>query len=83
MPALTREELDLFENEGYVVVKDVIDPTKTLDPVIAEYATVLDRLADELYQRPWPAARASRPSTACATPSARDLFPVRQSSTAC
>lgn len=51
MPALTREELDHFENEGYVVVKDVIDPVKTLDPVIAEYATVLDRLADELYAK--------------------------------
>lgn len=51
MPALTPEELDHFENEGYVVVKDVIDPVQTLDPVIAEYATVLDRLADELYQR--------------------------------
>jgi phytanoyl-CoA hydroxylase len=49
MPALTREELDHFEHEGYVVVKDIIDPAQSLDPVIGEYATVLDRLADQLY----------------------------------
>ncbi len=51
MPALTRRELDHFEKEGYVVVKDAIDPAKTLDPVIAEYATVLDSLADALYAK--------------------------------
>ena len=51
MPALTRRELDHFESEGYVVVKGVIDPAKTLDPIIAEYATVLDSLADALYAK--------------------------------
>lgn len=51
MPALTREQIEHFEDHGYVVVDDVIDPEKTLDPVIEEYAEVLGRLADELYER--------------------------------
>ena len=51
MPALTREQIEHFEDQGYVVVDDVIDPEKTLDPVIEEYGEVLDRLADELHER--------------------------------
>ena len=51
MPALTPTQLEHFDREGYVVVRNVIDPAKTLDPLIAEYATVLDRLADELYAK--------------------------------
>ena len=51
MPALAPEQLDHFAREGYVVAKGVIDPTKVLDPVIAEYATVLDSLADILYAK--------------------------------
>ena len=51
MPALTPAELEHFDREGYIVVRNVIDPAKTLDPLIAEYATVLDRLADELYAK--------------------------------
>jgi phytanoyl-CoA hydroxylase len=38
---------ELFRN-GYVVVPDVIDPTKVLQPVLEEYAGVLDRLATDL-----------------------------------
>ena len=49
MPALTPSQLDHFASEGYVVVKGVLDPVTTLDPVIDEYATVLDSLADDLY----------------------------------
>ena len=49
MAALSSEEIAHFDREGYVVVKDVINPVNTLDPVIAEYATVLDRLADQLF----------------------------------
>ena len=48
MPALTPTQLDHFDREGYVVVRNVIDPAKTLAPLFAEYATVLDRLADKL-----------------------------------
>ena len=51
MPTLSPSQLDHFDGEGYVVVKDVVDPVGTLDPVIAEYTTVLDRLAGELYSR--------------------------------
>ena len=49
MPALTPDQLDHFAREGYLVVQGVLDPVNTLDPVIDEYATVLDRLADALY----------------------------------
>ena len=49
MPVLTSRQLDHFASEGYVVVKGVLDPVTTLDPVIDEYATVLDSLADALY----------------------------------
>ena len=49
MAALSPEQLDHFADQGYVVVKKVIDPAKSLDPVIDEYAQVLDRLADQLF----------------------------------
>ena len=49
MPALIPSQLDHFASEGYVVVKGILDPVTTLDPVIDEYATVLDSLADALY----------------------------------
>ena len=42
MPALTQDQLDHFATEGYVVAKGAIDSVKTLDPVIEEYAAVLD-----------------------------------------
>ena len=44
MVALTRAQHQFFEEEGYVVVKDVLNPEEVLDPVIREYADVLDRL---------------------------------------
>ena len=45
MPALTDQEIEHFRSEGYVVVDDVISQEEVLDPLEAEYATVLDRLA--------------------------------------
>ncbi len=51
MPALSPRQLDHFDREGYVVVEDVLDPVAALDPVIAEYSTVLDQLAEELHSR--------------------------------
>jgi phytanoyl-CoA hydroxylase len=46
---LTAEQLAQFQKEGYVVIDGLLDPSKDLDPIIAEYATVLDRLAQELF----------------------------------
>ena len=51
MAALRREQIQHFEEEGYVVVEDVLDPEQLLDPVIEEYVGVLDRLAEELYEK--------------------------------
>lgn len=49
MGYLTAEQRYQFENDGYVVVEGVLDPERDLDPVIAEYGEVLDRLAGELF----------------------------------
>ncbi len=47
MVALTRTQLEHFEEEGYVVFENLLDPEEVLDPVIEEYAGVLDQLAEE------------------------------------
>ena len=49
MPALTMEQLEHFEHFGFVAVAGVLNPETVIDPVIEEYAGVLDGLADELY----------------------------------
>jgi len=41
-------QLEQFERDGYLVVRDAIDPVLWLDPILGEYEGVLDRLADEL-----------------------------------
>ena len=50
MPAMTKEQLEHFEHFGFVTAKGVIDPEGVIDPVVDEYAGVLDNLADELYE---------------------------------
>lgn len=50
MAHLTADQQRQFEEEGYVVVEDVFDPERELDPVIEEYDGVLDRLATELFE---------------------------------
>ena len=45
-----RAMLDEFEDRGYVVVDDVLDPETVLDPIIEEYESVLDPLAMDLYE---------------------------------
>ncbi len=51
MGRLSREQLDAFYYQGYVVAEGLLDPVADLDPVIAEYHGVLDSLADELCAR--------------------------------
>ncbi len=48
MARLTQEQLDFFDENGFVVVPDVI-PHTILDNVITEYEGVLDSLIEELY----------------------------------
>jgi len=48
-PAISSEQLREFEQEGYLLVKGLLDPVADLDPVIAEYTGVLDQLARELF----------------------------------
>lgn len=50
MPSLSGEQRNQFEHEGYVVVEEVFDPVRDLDPVVAEYAEVLGHLAEELFE---------------------------------
>lgn len=38
-----------FKNQGYVVVENVLDPERDLQPVIDEYSIILDDLAHRLY----------------------------------
>ena len=46
---LSAEELDLFDEKGFLHVEDVLDPATDLDPIMAEYEDVLDRLAADLH----------------------------------
>ncbi len=50
MPAMTKEQLEHFEHFGFVTAEGVIDPEEVIDPVVDEYAGVLDSLAEELYE---------------------------------
>lgn len=49
MASLSADQIKQFNREGFLVVEDLLDPVRDLDPVIAEYEIVLDRLANELF----------------------------------
>ena len=51
MGNLTIEQLNHFEEFGFLKVENLIDPVKIIDPVIEEYHGVLNNLADELYAK--------------------------------
>ncbi|GIV80248.1 MAG: hypothetical protein KatS3mg050_4642 [Litorilinea sp.] len=51
MTFLTQEQVQQFEDQGYLLVEGLLDPVADLDPIIEEYKGVLDRLASELYAR--------------------------------
>lgn len=44
---LSAEQVKSFNEEGYLVVEDVLDQTTILDPVRAEYSALMDRLYDD------------------------------------
>jgi hypothetical protein len=45
----TRAQVAHFEREGYLLVRGAFDPARWLAPIMREYDSVLDRLADELF----------------------------------
>ena len=49
--ALSAAQLRQFERDGYPRVPGVPEPRTVLEPLLHEYAQVLDRLAHDLYQR--------------------------------
>ena len=50
MPCLTDEQLAHFDEEGYLLVRGMLDVEEVIQPIIDEYHGVLDNLARELYQ---------------------------------
>ena len=48
---LTQDQVDRFTTQGYLPAKNLLDPAEHLDPVIAEYEGVLDRLVDDLMEQ--------------------------------
>jgi phytanoyl-CoA hydroxylase len=48
MPRLTAAQLQQFNDEGYLVVEDVLDPATDLQPVMDEYSAILDGIVDGL-----------------------------------
>ena len=50
MAILNQDQLDYFEEFGFLPVKDAFDPDEVTDPIIEEYHGVMDRLAEELFE---------------------------------
>ncbi len=49
MNRLTAKEYQHFEDEGFILIRSLLDPERDIKPVMDEYANVLDQLANELY----------------------------------
>ena len=49
MALLTQRQVDQFDEQGYLVVEDLVDHRDYLDPMVEEYDRLLDQLANELY----------------------------------
>lgn len=46
MAIATRIDLDTFNEQGFLVIDGALDPERDLDPVVAEYEALLDRLVE-------------------------------------
>jgi phytanoyl-CoA hydroxylase len=57
MQALSQAQVEQFRAEGYLVVEGILDPERDLAPLMAEYAHILDGLAEQLYAQGKLAAR--------------------------
>jgi len=51
MTHLTASQVAQFREQGYLIVENLFDPIKDLDPIIDEYKVVLENLAQELYAK--------------------------------
>lgn len=51
MGSLTQEQIAHFEEEGYLLVRGLLNPQEDLDPIIEEYKGVLENLAQDLYAK--------------------------------
>ncbi len=49
MPGLSVAQLQQFADEGFLVIENVFDPARDFAPVMDEYRTILDAIADTLY----------------------------------
>lgn len=49
MPKLDTQSIERFHEQGFLVVDDVLDPERDLDPVVDEYTTLLDNLITRWY----------------------------------
>ena len=49
MTAISDAQVKQFEEEGYLVIEDLLDPELDLKPVVDEYTRLLDRLCDQWY----------------------------------
>lgn len=49
MQTLIDRHVEQFEDQGYLVVEDIIDTAKYLDPMVEEYEELLDQLAEQLF----------------------------------
>jgi hypothetical protein len=45
----TRSYLDTFQDQGYLVVEDIVDEKTFLDPMVEEYEELLDQLAEKVF----------------------------------
>ena len=50
MASLSQKQLHHFEEFGFLVVDNVLDPENVIDPVIEEYRMVLENLSEKLYK---------------------------------
>jgi len=46
---LTADQIDFFDENGYLIVENVLDRNKVIEPIKAEYAVVLDGLYADWY----------------------------------
>jgi len=49
MATLTETQIARFHEDGYLIIEQLFDPARDLDPIIEEYEGVLDRLATRLH----------------------------------
>ena len=47
---LTAEQLADFDRDGYVVARGILSPANDLQPVMDEYAAILDREAERMFR---------------------------------